>query len=514
MKKLLAIFFAVLLVALSVVSVSAAVTADNHKDSLENYVGKGNLKVKKELINGFDNINPIFKPGTNVTMDYENQKEGDGCVSINFAGDKLFETENGDVKFSIKDRRRETIKMWVYINDISLLSCDHDSVYDKEQAGSGTLIFSFAESDRTSNKYRLQHTLEGNGWHLVEISFNTHNNIYEDFIKVDLANIGWMSVTGQGRGALQFKFDGLTKYTYSNDGYTEPECPKNGKWISTCDYDSLDGGILTEWYASSFDLNEKVQGSSSLSLTAHKEHVDFRAVWGGLNVPINRQKDCFHFDIYISDVETIGKVLQARLSHHESGGEGSAVISFGYDLANSCARAADGSKGFKNGWNSVDIPVFSMDYNIDKNYYKNGIDYRVEHVVFFWEGASEDKEYTVKYDNMYIYEREASGSTLSGNSTLGYTDEKIAQYAKEIGEKTRTELPKGCTDEDIAKIKAKLETDYPALVFTFNEDGTITVAEKPDNTMMYIVIGAIALVFVILVLIIVIVLVKRKKKTK
>lgn len=517
MKKVLAVMVAVLLLSLSVLGVYAeTTTADNHKDSHESYVGKGNLKVKKELVFGFDSIDDIFNPGNNKFIDTSNQKEGDGCLHVNFDGSSI-ETKTGAFNFSIKDTRRETVKLWVYISNIDDLACDHDGVYATPQKGSGTINFSFAESDATPYKYKLQHTLEGNGWHLVEIAFNTHNNIYEEFKNTDLSNVGWMGITASGNPNLKFKFDALTKYTYSNDGYVQPEAPNKGRWVSTCDYDALDGSILTEWYASSFDLNEKTQGSSALTLTGRFEHVDFRAVWGGLNLPLNRQSDVFHFDIYISDLKLIGSNLQARLSHCETGSEGAAQYSFDFALANSCAKAADGSKGLKEGWNSVDIPLMLMKYKIDNSYYKNGIDFVLDHIVFFWEGFSTTEYYTVKYDNMYLYDRANATIELYSNkpTNMGLSDEKIKNIVDKIAADASSVNLKSYSEEDVKKITEKFAADYPTKQLTINEDGTLTVTEKTDdkdNMMMYVIIGAAALVVVIIIVIIAVVASKGKKK--
>lgn len=509
MKKILAILIAMILTAMPVVmTLAAEVTADNHKESLQSYADS-KLKYKTKELYNFDSMDGIWS-SNNGRIDTEDKKEGTGSLSVNFGTGSFtaFEMRNGAIDFGISNNLKETVKFWVYINNIDLLKCDHDDVYDTPQYGSGTIYVSFAKDDTTRDKYSLQHTLEGNGWHLVEISFATRNISYESWQNLDISKLGWMKVTVSAMSGLVMKFDGLEKYTYSNDGYTKPEAPNNGRWLSTCDYESLDGNILSEWYASSFDKSEKVQGSSSLSLTGKKQHVDYRAVWGGLDVQVNKGKDVLHFDIYISDLDAIGKVLQARLSHNESGTT-TAVYSFDYNTANAFAN---GSEGFKQGWNSVDIPLLRMTSSISDSF---GPDFKfvIEHIVFFWEGAYTDKEYTVKYDNMYVYERAITEAPEAGTSGgLSISDEKAAQIAQDIIDKKITSHS-SYAENDIAKIKAKLQADHADYVVTFNEDGSITVTESKDAMITYIIIIAAALVVVLAVVILIIVIAKRKKKT-
>lgn len=324
MKRLLAIVFSLFLVAFSCMGVFAAeVTNDTHKDSLVNYAGKGGLKYTTESVLSFDSLDQVYNTN-GLTLDTADKKEGIASISKTYdkatgSIQQVFETQRNTFQFGVTDRMKQSVKMWVYVNDIDLLVCDHDGVYETPQKGSGTLYISFAKDGGTSKKYNLQHTIEGSGWHLIEVSFNTNNNHYAEWMKTDLTKLKWMNVRVDAKAGLVLKFDGLTKYSYTNEGYTEPECPNGGRWLSTCDYNSLDGTVLTEWYASSFDLKDKTQGSSSVSITGRQQHVDYRCVWGGLDVPIDKNNDILHFDIYISDMDLVGKDFQARIAQSESG---------------------------------------------------------------------------------------------------------------------------------------------------------------------------------------------------
>lgn len=511
MKKILALVICVMFVALSCVSVSAAVTADTHKDSYQTYAGQGKLKVKTEAVYGFENKDEIFVSNGDTYLDYSDCKEGEASFvsKLHVGSVTVLETKTGVFSTGINDVKKETLKFWFYVNDIDLMHCDHDSVYQNAQKGSGTINVEFAETDYVPHKYKIQHTFEGSGWHLIEIALNTHNLPYDDWKNIDLTKIGWMRITSNVKEGCIVKVDGLTKYTYSNDGYVQPECPDNGRWISTCDFDALDGPILSEWYASSFDLNEKTQGSSSLSLTAHLEHVDFRAVWGGINLPIKEKNEVFHVDVYISDMKAIGSSLEVRLSHCESGSSGTAVYSFNYGTANTYANDRT---GLKQGWNSLDIPVMAMKLSYDKTYYKDGLDFVLDHIVFFWTGASRDQEYTVKYDNMYLYQRDVVLADPNAGSTgFGMSDSALAQVATDIKDKKVTEVSR-YSAADVEKIKTKFAELYPDIELAIAEDGTVTLTEKSnDDLIMYLAIGGIALVAIIFIVIIVVVVSKRKK---
>lgn len=374
-------------------------THDNEKMSYEDYAEKGIISCKKERLFDFS--------GGSVISEYSNKTEtfnGESCFSVSFDKDifqaRVLETTDTAFSFGVKDRRRETVKILMYVNDIDLLACDHDMVYDHPQKNFGTLWISFGKSSEERYKYCIQHTFKGSGWHMLEIAFNTDNIIYNDRINLDFSEFHYMSIRGNVKPGLVMKFVNMDKAEYSNDGYTAPKCPRNGRWLSCCDCASLDGAIITEWVGSSFDFENRLQADSVLSITGHKEHVDYRCVWGGLDVPIS-EDDIFHTDMYISDVNAVGRGFAARIAQDENG-PGSAMYSFGYDVI---SKFANGGQGLKNGWNEIDVPVSEMRKSVDENYFTEPFELRIEHIMFFWAGASPEKEYTVKYGGMYLYKK-------------------------------------------------------------------------------------------------------------
>lgn len=516
MKKVIAVIVSILMLAFSALPVFAAdVTNDTHKDSLVNYASKGGLSYTTQQLLSFDDTSIVYE-GT-LSTDTVNKKEGSASLTKSFGKDSsswetVFETKRNTINFGINNRMKETVKMWVYVNDIDLLYCDHDGVYDTPQKGSGTLIIDFAKDGGTQRKYSIQHTIEGSGWHLIEISFNTNNNLYSQWSKMDLTSLKYMKVSAHAYKGLVLNFDDLTKYTYNNDGYTEPECPNGGRWLSTCDYNSLDGSVLTEWYASSFDLKDKTQGSSSVSLTGRKEHVDYRCVWGGLDEPVDRNKDILHFDMYISDLKLVGTDFQARIAQSESG-EGRACYSWGYDLTN---RNANNGDGLVNGWNSIDIPLANTTSNVDTKYYasKGGLDFKADKLTFFWTGTSSDKWYTVKYDNIYVYTKTSQNSIKnppqsSSGGKLGYSDEKIAEIAKGIADKSITKIASSTSQEDMQRILDYLKANYPDVKVEFDQEGNVVEASL-DIMVIVAVAGGAVLLAVITAVVIIIIL--RKKK--
>lgn len=377
---------------------------DHHKSSLADYVGKGTLSFERENITLFDDLDKASSIGELNICQHTEADYGGITVKFDEVGQgiqNIFTYEGLD--FGITDPVKQTLKIWVYLNDVDLLMCDHDTVHPEPQKGHATFWVQFAKSVDDPHRYNIQHTFEGSGWHMLEIALNTNNLTYPDVLNMDISEIHCMRLLGFPKKGLELKISALDKYTYTNEGYQMPECPKGGRWLSTCDADAIDGPLITEWYASSFDFDEKVQGSSSLSITGVKGHEDYRCCLGGLAVDIDKENDIFHMDMFVSD---INKVLPndstIRLSQQDGG----------YGYAHYYCRYADferislAKQPLKTGWNSIDIPFSELVLRYDKNYYgEEEPSIKIEHVVFHLNGASETEEYTLKYDNIYVYRK-------------------------------------------------------------------------------------------------------------
>lgn len=374
---------------------------DHHKSSLADYVGKGALSLKSQNLTMFDDLSNASSCGEMQLIPHTENEYGGIQVSFNEEQKNLSNllTFEG-LDFAITDPLKQTVKLWVYVNDIDLLMCDHDTVHPEPQKGHATFWVQFAKSVDDPHRYNLQHTFEGSGWHLMEIAFNTHNLTYPDWLNMDVSEIHCMRLLGFPKKGLEITLAALDKYTYINDGYKMPECEKNGRWLSTCDADALDGPLIAEWYASSFDFENKIKGTSSLSITGVRGHEDYRCCFGGLDVETDKEKDILHMDMYISDIQKVmPKDSSVRLSQHD-GGYGQAYYFFRFGDVEEISLTKE---PLKSGWNSIDIPLNKMRLVYDQRYYTEEPKIKIEHIVFHLNGASETEEYTLKYDNIYLY---------------------------------------------------------------------------------------------------------------
>jgi len=217
--------------------------------------------------------------------------------------DVLLKRKTG-FSFDASDRNKSTLKFWLYVSETDNVVCDHDEGYgfQKNQA-----TFYFRVVDKNGKTHAWNHTITNNGWHEIELSFNVHNGADADF---DYSN-----VTGFGMFFYTYKnvtvmIDSLRGVVYSTDYIpSEIEGEKNPRLISDCEYDALDGAILQEWYGASYDLDDKVQGKSSLRNCGDATVNDFRTIIANLNVPMNKEKDVLVFSFKVADVSTFAKVL-------------------------------------------------------------------------------------------------------------------------------------------------------------------------------------------------------------
>lgn len=373
---------------------------EHDKTSLSMYLDD-KLKVKEEEIFAFDDPAAVSR----FAYLAEDRDGYDDCVGfsqdLNTTQWSLFDLPTNTFSFAIDDKFTQTIKLWVYINDIDLLVCDHDAVYDKPQDGSGTLYIAFSDK-KGAVGHAWQHTLAGSGWHEIELSFTCHNVAYPNLEKINYENLTQMSIWCNAKAGLELRFDDMRLCTYKNPGYTQPEAPYGGRWLSTCDYEALDGPILTEWYGNYFDLEEKTQGSSSVAIIGHKENVDHRVCIGIDDVPVSFEEDTVCFDMYISDLSRLGTDWQVRLEHNAQ----AAHYSFGYALFSQCAVNDKMQKTpLKKGWNHIQIPLSKTNVNIGAEYkdlFTN--DLTLTQLVFYiaGTGSTDAQNYLIRYDNLYV----------------------------------------------------------------------------------------------------------------
>ncbi|MBQ4573690.1 MAG: hypothetical protein IJA85_00685 [Clostridia bacterium] len=371
---------------------------DEYDKSSYSYYLDENLTCTEETLLTFDDADDFSRADA---------AEGikDGAIGFTATKDRpqwqIISTDTDSFKLSVTDKLRQTVKLRVYVNDVDLIGCDHDAVYATPQTGSGTLYITLA-SKKGGLGHTWQHTFYGSGWHEMELSFDCHNVAYDSLDDIDYSNLTSLRVWCIAYEGLELRFDDMRLCTYDNPNYTEPEAPYGGRWLSTCDYDALDGVILTEWYGSCFDLENKTQGSSSVRITGHKENVDHRVCIAVDNVPINYDEDSICFDMYISDPALLGTDWQIRLEHNAQ----AAHYSMNYNIMTS--NVVDEEMRYtylKKGWNHFQIPFNEMNVNIGaayKDVFTN--DLELTQLMFFiaGTGADEEENYVINYDNFYV----------------------------------------------------------------------------------------------------------------
>ena len=147
------------------------------------------------------------------------------------------------------------------------------------------------------------HTVTNNGWHQIELSFNVHNGVDSDF---DYAHINGFWVGLMTYDDVTVMIDAMRGVTYDTDYVPQPiEGEEDGRLISDCEYNALDGAIIQEWYGASYDLDDKMQGASSLHSYGDASVSDFRTIIANLDIRMDRSRDELVFSIKISTPETI-----------------------------------------------------------------------------------------------------------------------------------------------------------------------------------------------------------------
>lgn len=369
------------------------------KTSYSDYADE-NLTYKESLILGFDDLDGFPYPGSTKIAGKVDEGIGFSCAK-DTPGWRMINTPTDSFSLQITDKFKQTIKMWVYVNDDELMACDHDAVYNTPQYGSQTLYITLSEKQGGIG-HTWQHTFYGSGWHEIELSFTCHNVAYPNLEKINYDNLTSLSIWCNAKAGLEVYFDDMRLCTYDNPKYEQPEAPYGGRWLTTCDYEALDGPILTEWYGSYYDLDEKVQGSSSVAITGHNENVDHRVCIGIDDVDVVYEEDTICFDMYISDLSLLGTDWQIRLEHNAQ----AAHYNVNYNMmASSAVNEKMRSTNLKNGWNHIQLPLNKTRVVIGTEYegqFTN--DLTLTQLVFYIAGTgkTEEQNYLIRYDNMYV----------------------------------------------------------------------------------------------------------------
>lgn len=333
-------------------------------------------------------------------IDDEYQMEGDGALRFTIQkSDKSLVTlmwRTGDMfHFEAMDMRTATLKVWLFVDDTDKVTCDHDDVYGKRQEGQAT--FYFRAFDNKGRVHCWNHTLTGDGWHEVELTFNIHNGVDKGFDYQNITGFGMLVAADQG---TVIELDDLRGVQYTTD-YEPEDLPAAGdRWITDGEYNAFDGAVIQEWYGCSYDLEDKKFGNSSLRCEGNPSVTDFRTIISNLSVPLNYQEDVLVFWMKVDKLNTINRLL-IELNQDQDNHE--------YERSFSKAELQEYGLSTKDGeWCRIAIPlsVFGQHLNIDKY----GGDENITMYAFrFVVSGISGKTYVVHLDRAYITTKTALG---------------------------------------------------------------------------------------------------------
>ncbi|MBQ7318714.1 MAG: hypothetical protein IJW97_00845 [Clostridia bacterium] len=323
-------------------------------------------------------------------------KEGYGAIKWEATEDygqlrEILTPQGAPFYASVDDFNTTTLKLWLFVNDTDLVTCDHDAGYgvQKNQA-----TFFFRAVDKAGRVHAWNHTITNNGWHEIELSFNIENGVTKNF---DYQNITGFRVLMQAHKGAVVMIDDLRLVKYNTD-YTPAtiEGETNPRLISDGEYNAFDGAIIQEWYGASYDLEDKVQGNSSLHNRGNSTVSDFRTIIANLDLPTDYDKDVlvFHLKIAkVSDIKSFFVELNTVQDNHEY--QATFTIeqlkSYGY-------TAEDGA------WSEIRIPLSSFAKNLGMiDTYGEKVQLR--NFRFVANASSTLTEYDYHIDHIYLCEK-------------------------------------------------------------------------------------------------------------
>lgn len=296
-----------------------------------------------------------------ATIDDTTMREGSGALRW-----VLTEETNGlkqmcwadgeQFRLDVTDRKRTTLKLWLFLDTTDGIVCDHDSIYGA-QAGQAT--FFFRVLDQNGGQYCWNHTLTGDGWHEIELSFNIHNGFTPTF---DMHNITGFYMMFAGHKGTVVELDDLRVVEYKTD-YLPAPAPEGGRLISECEYDALDGVIVQEWYGAAYDTTDKMQGRSSLRCIGDATVNDFRSIIANLSIPITYDEDVLVVWAKIKDISTV-KGIFIELNQVQDVHE--------YEISIPAEKFAHYGLRENNTWSELRIPLTDMRKNLRVAEFGNG----------------------------------------------------------------------------------------------------------------------------------------------
>ena len=288
-----------------------------------------------------------------ATSDTETQIEGTGALRWTLTEEtnglkQMCWADGKQFELCVNDRKKTTLKLWLFIDSTDGIVCDHDAIYG---AQGGQATFFFRVLDQNGGQYCWNHTLTGDGWHEIELSFNIHNGFSPDF---DMHHITGFYMMFNGHAGTTVELDDLRVVEYQTD-HVPSSAPDGGRLITESEYDALDGAIVQEWYGASFDTTDKMNGKSSLRCIGDATVCDFRTNVTNLNIPIKHAEDVLIVWAKIKDLNTVNSIfieLNEVQDVHE------------YEISIPRAKFAHYGMKESNTWSKLVIPLSDMRRNL------------------------------------------------------------------------------------------------------------------------------------------------------
>ena len=327
-----------------------------------------------------------------LELDEDFQIEGSGAWRFTMMRDdkeltRLMWSNGSAFSFSAADTHKTTLKLWLFIDDVDKVSCDHDDVYGKRQEGQAT--FFFRVMDNKGRIHCWNHTLTGDGWHEIELSFNIHNGVDGQFNYENITSFGVMVAADQG---TVIEFDDLHAVHYESDHVPEA-APEGGRLITDGEYDAFDGAMIQEWYGASYDLEDKKFGKSSLRAQGDSSVNDFRVIVSDLSIPVSYRNDTLVFWMKVEDLAAVDSLFielnQVQDSHE-------------YEKSFTKAELQSYGLSTNNGeWSEIAIPLSAFGKHLNVEKFGDTEDITL-YAFRFVVGAHGNKTYDVNLDRVYL----------------------------------------------------------------------------------------------------------------
>lgn len=349
---------------------------------------------QRQLIS-FDSLDlPGLCAVPEATIDTETMREGTGALrwvlSEETNGLKQMCWANGEqFHLDVTDRHRTTLKLWLFLDSTDGIVCDHDTIYG---AQGGQATFFFRVLDAKGGQYCWNHTLTGDGWHEIELSFNIHNGYTPDF---DMHNITGFYMMFDGHAGTVIELDDLRVVEYKTD-YLPSPAPNGGRLITEGEYNALDGAIVQEWYGASYDTNDKMQGKSSLRCIGDATVNDFRTNVTNLNIPITHAEDVLVLWAKIRDLSTV-KSIFIELNEVQDVHE--------YEISIPSDKFAYYGLTRDDTWSELRIPLSDMRKNLRVETFGNGDTITLRNFRYCL-SAQGDATYDTHIDLVYVTKKE------------------------------------------------------------------------------------------------------------